>query len=166
MMQTRLIQHLFLLLVPFAFLVACSQGGESDAREFPPATAATESFRDFGDYVVHFRAFRSDELSPQVARSYGITRSQNRALLNVSIIRKEDGTIGTPVKGAISAEVHNLVGQYKNIQMREIEDDTAIYYIGETSISNAETLIFNIDVTPMGEGSRFSVRFRQQFYTT
>lgn len=165
MMQTRLIQRLLLVLMPFALLVACSQGGEND-DEFPPAAVATETFRDFGDYVVHFRAFRSDDLSPQVARSYGITRSQNRALLNVSIIRKEDGTIGTPVKGAIQAEVHNLVGQYKNIQMREIEDDTAIYYIGETSISNAETLIFNIDVTPMGEGSRFSVRFRQQFYTT
>ncbi len=165
-MHTRLIQRFLLLLMPFALLVACSQNGEDESREFPPATSATESFRDFGDYVVHFRAFRSDDLSPQVARSYGITRSQNRALLNVSIIRKEDGTIGTPVKGAIRAEVHNLVGQYKNIQMREIEDDTAIYYIGETSISNAETLIFNIDVTPMGEGSRFSVRFRQQFYTT
>ena len=165
-MHTRLIQRLVWLLMPLAFLVACSQADEDDAREFPPAAEATESFRDFGDYTVHFRAFRSDDLSPQVARSYGITRSQNRALLNVSIIRKQGSTIGTPVKGAIRAEVHNLVGQYKNIQMREIEDDTAIYYIGETSISNAETLIFNIDVTPMGEGSRFSVRFRQQFYTT
>lgn len=163
-MQTPSFRQL-LLILPVFLLAACGQGPEQE-RQIPQAAPATETFRDFGDYVVHFRAFRSDELTPQIARSYGITRSQNRAVLNISIIRKQEGTMGTPVKGAIRAEVHNLVGQFKNVELREVQDGDAIYYIGETSISNAETLIFNIDVTPMGEGSRFAIRFRQQFFTT
>ena len=165
-MQRPTFRHALVLLLPLFLLAACGQQNRQDEREIPAAAPATETFRDFGDYVVHYRAFRSDELSPQIARSYGITRSQNRALLNVSIIRKQEGTMGVPVKGAIRAEVHNLVGQHKNIELREVQDGDAIYYIGETSISNAETLIFNLDVTPMGEGSRFAIRFRQQFFTT
>jgi hypothetical protein len=165
-MQKLTWRHTLLMVLPLALLGACSQQGGQEEREIPAAGPAMETSRDFGDYVVHYRAFRSDELTPQIARSYGITRSQNRALLNISIIRKQEGTIGVPVKGAIRAEVHNLVGQYKDIQLREIEDGDAVYYLGETSISNAETLIFNVDVTPMGEGSRFAIRFRQQFFTT
>jgi DNA ligase (NAD+) len=39
-----------------------------------------------------------------------------------------------------------------------------IYYIGEIAIANAETLIFTLDVTPINEPSRFTVRFQKQFY--
>jgi hypothetical protein len=50
------------------------------------------------------------------------------------------------------------------IPIREIREDTAIYYIGEIAISNAETLIFTVYVTPINEPSRFTVRFQKQFY--
>ena len=100
-----------------------------------------------------------------MARNYGITRSQNRALLNVSIIRKEEGTLGTPVRGTVVAEAQNIVGQHKNIRMREVADETAIYYIGETSISNGETLVFSVEVTTESDAEPLSLRFRQQFYT-
>jgi hypothetical protein len=163
-MKTHLIHRLALLLVPLLVLSGCGQA-QNDERAFPAAVNATESFQDFGDHVVHFRAFRSDELSPEVARNYGITRSQNRALLNVSIIRKEEGTLGTPVRGTVVAEAQNIVGQHKNIRMREVADETAIYYIGETSISNGETLVFSVEVTTESDAEPLSLRFRQQFYT-
>jgi hypothetical protein len=31
-------------------------------------------------------------------------------------------------------------------------------------VSNAETLVFTVDVTPINETSRFSVRFTRTFY--
>ena len=49
-----------------------------------------ENYKDFGDYVVHFNALSTADLPAEVARGYGITRSKNRAMLNVSIIRKEE----------------------------------------------------------------------------
>ena len=126
-----------------------------------------ENYRDFGDYVVHFSALSTAELPPEVARGYNITRSKNRAMLNVSIIRKEEGTTGRPVTGSVSARATNLTGQLKSVTMREIIEDggAAVYYIGETQVANGETLIYTIDVTPINENSRFSATYKKQFFT-
>jgi hypothetical protein len=103
-------------------------------------------------------------LPPEVARAYDIVRSKNRAMLNVSIIRKSDNT---PVVAAVTVKASNLTGQLKNVTMRKIEEPgetTAIYYIGDTAIANLETLIFDIGVTPEGEDGLSEVRFTRQFY--
>jgi hypothetical protein len=120
---------------------------------------------DIGDYVVHFSAQSTDQLPPEVARAYNIVRSKNRAMLNVSIIRKSDNV---PVAGEVVVKTVNLTGQLKNVTMRKIEepgDKVAIYYIGETAVANRETLIFDISVTPEGEDEPSKVRFKRQFYT-
>jgi hypothetical protein len=126
-----------------------------------------ENYRDFGEYVVHFNALSTAELPAEVARGYNITRSKNRAMLNVSIIRKEEGTTGRPVTGSVSARATNLTGQLKTVEMREIieEGGAAVYYIGETQVANGETLIYTIDVTPINENSRFSATYKKQFFT-
>jgi len=130
-----------------------------------PAQASEEkNFRDFGDYVVHFNAIATDQISPDVAREYSITRSPNRAMLNVSILRKESNSPGRAVAGSVSARVVNLTGQLKSVEMRQITEGEAIYYIGEINVANGETLIFDISVTPLNETSRFDVRYQQQFY--
>ena len=157
-----------LILGPLAvlLLVACQQPQESDAvRPGAPALPATETSKDFGDYVVHFNALATDQLTADIARTYGIVRSPNRAMLSVSIIKKESGTTGTPVAGSVSASASNLTGQLKQISVREIREGEAVYYIGEVTVANEETLMFNVDVTPMNEVSRFSVRFQEQFFT-
>jgi hypothetical protein len=48
--------------------------------------------------------------------------------------------------------------------MREIHEGEAIYYIGELAITDAEILVYTIDVTPSNESSRFTVRFKKQFF--
>ena len=130
----------------------------------PPAEAAGVASRDFGDYVVHFVAISTDQLSPEVAKAYSIVRSKNRALLNVSILKKEAGTTGKPVPGSVAALVANDTGQVKDTNLREIREGDAVYYIADFAVSNAETLIFTVDVTPINETSRFSVRFTRTFY--
>jgi hypothetical protein len=91
-------------------------------------------------------------------------RSDSRIMLNVSILRKQDVGMGTPVSGGVSASAINLNGQLRGMAMREIREGDAIYYIGELAITDAETLIFTIDVTPLNEASRFTVRFKKQFF--
>jgi hypothetical protein len=125
---------------------------------------ATESSKDFGDYILHFNALTTDRLTPEVAREYSIVRSQNRALLNVSIMRKREGATPVAVSGAVAASAVNLTGQLKNLLVREIREGEAIYYIAETPVTNAETLIFTVDATPQNEASRFTVRFQKQFF--
>lgn len=143
-------------------VAACGGGSTADIPEAQPAGATSA---DIGDYVVHFSAQSTDELPPEVARAYNILRSKNRAMLNVSIIRKSDNT---PVAGTVAVKTVNLTGQLKNVTMRKIEepgDVVAIYYIGETPVANRETLVFDISITPEGEDVTSEVRFKRQFYT-
>lgn len=153
-----------LTLVPLlALLAAC--GGPGDSATVPRAQPADANSADIGDYVVHFSAQTTDQLTPEVARAYGIVRSGNRAMLNVSIVRKSDNQ---SVAGTVNVDTVNLTGQLKNVTMRKIEEPgetVAIYFIGETPVANRETLIFDIAVTPEGQSTSFDVRFKREFYT-
>ena len=142
------------------FIAACGGGG--DTPTVPTAEPAGESMKDIGDYVVHFSAQATDELSPDVARAYNIVRSKNRAMLTVSVVRESDDT---SVPADVSVKTVNLTGQLKNVTMRKIEEQDAVYYIGETPVANRETLIFDIGVTPEGAAGRSDVRFKREFYT-
>ena len=66
----------------------------------------------------------------------------------------------------VTVSASNLTGQLKSVDTREIREAQAIYYIGEVGVANRETLIFDISVKPEGETAPFTVRFRQQFYTS
>lgn len=124
-----------------------------------------EQSQDFGDYVVHFNAIGTDLLPPKVAKEYGIKRSNQRAMLNIAVQKKKLGTSVQPVTAKVAASAVNLAGQSKDIHLREIREPYAIYYIGEFSISNEETLKFTVDITPEDSSDPLTVRFRQQFFT-
>jgi len=137
-------------------------GGPGQDASVPQAQHAAASDVDIGDYIVHFSAQSTDHLSPEIARAYGIVRSKNRAMLTVSVL-KEGSTTG--VLADITVETVNLAGQLKNVTMRKIQEQDAIYYIGETAVANRETLIFNISITPEGATDTSQVRFTREFYT-
>ena len=158
-------ERFILAIAAVTMLSACGpSGGVGDGA--PAGQEITrENFIDAGDYVVHFNALATEMLPAEVARAYGIVRSDSRAMLNVSIVRKQADTIGKPVGAAVTVNASNLTGQLKSVTVRRIEEGNAIYYIGEISVANQETLIFDIEVTPEGETKPISVKFRQQFYT-
>ncbi|HWP95126.1 MAG TPA: DUF4426 domain-containing protein [Gammaproteobacteria bacterium] len=115
-------------------------------------------------YVIHYNALPTDQLAANVATAYGIIRSKTRAMLNVSVIKKVPNTTGTAVPAQVNVHANNLNGQLKPMVMRRIDEQTAIYYIGEVSVTDGETLVFDIYVTPEGEKQTFNVRFKQTFY--
>ena len=147
------------------WLSACDSGSNVNTTNTQQGVLpATESSKDFGDYVVYFNAINTDQLSPEIAKQYGIVRSRSQAMLNVSIHRKVDGGPTEAVTGAVTASAVNLNGQLKTMTLREIREDKAIYYIGELAITDSEVLIYTIDVTPGNDPSRFTVRFKKQFF--
>jgi len=128
--------------------------------------AAAQQAQQFDDYTVHYAALNSSLIAPEVARVYGIKRSNSRALINVSVLKNTGGELPTAVKAAVTATGRNLTGQTRSIEMREIiEGGEAIYYIGEMTVRNMETFDFTLEVTPEGLSTPFEVKFRQQFYT-
>ena len=147
-------------LLSIALISAC--GGPGDSADVPEAQPAGATSADIGAHVVHFSAQSTDQLPPEIARAYNILRSKNRAMLNVSVLRKADNV---PVEADVTVKTVNLTGQLKNVTMRQINEQDAIYYIGETPVANRETLIFDINVRPEGEDRATDVRFKRQFYT-
>jgi hypothetical protein len=137
-------------------------GGPTETSTVPEAQPAGATSTDIGEHVVHFSAQSTDQLPPEVAGAYNIVRSKNRAMLNVSVL--EEAT-GTPVAAAVTVKTVNLTGQLKSVTMREINEQDAIYYIGEVPVANRETLIFDISVTPDGIDESSDVRFKRQFFT-
>lgn len=128
--------------------------------------AAAQQAQQFNDYTVHYAALNSSMISPEVARAYGIKRSNSRALINISVLKNTGGELPSAVKANVTAAGRNLTGQTRSIEMREvIEGGEAIYYIGEMTVSNMETFDFTIEVTPEGLNTPFEVKFRQQFFT-
>ena len=156
-MKTTTTLIALLLLVQVA---ACS--GPGDSANVPDAQPAGATNVDIGDHVVHFSALATDQLPPDVARLYGIVRSPERAMLNVSVLQEADNKA---VTADVTVNVVNLTGQLKNVAMRPIFEGDAIYYIGVTRVANRETLVFAISVKPDGVNVASEVRFQRQFFT-
>lgn len=127
--------------------------------------ARAESSQDFGDYVVHFNALTTDLLPPKVAAEYKIKRSGNHALLNLVVLRKVLSAPSQPVTATVSGTATTLTGQQRTLELREIREPNAIYYIADFGVDNEETLTFRLDVRPEGEKDGYQVQFRQQFFT-
>lgn len=145
MISATFIPGLFLLSVCFSFTVNAQQ------------------LKEFGDYSIYYSAFTTDFLTPDVARAYKITRSKNRAMLSISVLKK--GATFRPVRARITANAVNLSSQIKTLEMRELNDQDAIYYVAVAPVANRETLRFNLAVTPEGEENTYSFTFQQEFFT-
>jgi hypothetical protein len=120
-----------------------------------------ESSGSIGDYIVHYNALSTESLPPSVARAYGITRSKNRGLLNISILKKGGNFEG--VEADVDVSATNLTGQLRNINLRQVKDQNAVYYISEFSVADRETLDFSISVKKGDQSGNF--KLRQQFFT-
>lgn len=129
------------------------------------ATPFAENSTKIPGYTIHHNALLTSDLHADVAKSYKIRRSTNRAMLNVSIIKDIAGTTGEPVTAKVTTTGKNTRGQIRNIPMREIKETDAIYYIGDFLVENHETVDFTIQVTPGGESKTHTATIKQQFFT-
>jgi hypothetical protein len=129
------------------------------------SAAYAQQSQDFGTFVVHYNTLPTEMLTPEIARSYGITRSKSRALLNISVMRKAEDGQDKAVTAEVSALATNLTGQLNRVPMREVREESAIYYLGELRVSHEETFNFEVSVKPEGESEVRNLRFRQQFFT-
>lgn len=124
-----------------------------------------ENSKEFGDYVVHYNAFRSDTISPEVAKQYGLARANNRVLINIAVLKKVMNTTGKPTSSKVTGHASNLTGQLKQLEFKEITEGNAIYYLAETKISDGEFLKFDLKIIPEGETRAARIHFNKRFFT-
>jgi len=127
------------------------------------AVAHAEISQKFGNYEVHYNALTTDELQPEVARTYKIERSKTRGLVTMSVLKKNSVGALTPVPAKLTVYATNLTQQLSNITMREIKEGTAIYYLGEFRVGPPDTLTFTATVEVAGE-PKHEMTFDQKFF--
>ncbi|WP_228517918.1 DUF4426 domain-containing protein [Aliidiomarina indica] len=118
-------------------------------------------YEQFGNWEVHYIAFPSTMLTPEIASAYNVRRSSSRGLVNISVLDAEQE--GKPAQRvAISGYALNNLGQRQNLNFRRFIEEPAIYYIAEVSHVNEDRLRFFITIT---HGDRNEeLRFVHTFY--
>jgi uncharacterized protein DUF4426 len=166
-MRTSRAVKLIFLLIPLILLGACEQqstGNQSSSSRIVYEANIHE--KEFGNYIININALTTDQLPTEVALGYKISRSKNRAMMNISV-REKQANGEMPITAAVNVIAKNLSNQQKNVTLREIKetDPVAIYYIGELPVSNEETITFELDITPAGATEALLLSYSQQFFT-
>lgn len=125
-----------------------------------PVNAA--QFETFGVYQVHYSAFTGDTLSPAVAEQYDIKRSAGNGVLNISVLKTEDGE-RTAHTAEMQATATNLLGQKHELVFKKIQEQDALYYIAQWPVTHAENVLIQVQ-GKAEEGQVFKFSFRQKFY--
>lgn len=112
-----------------------------------------------GEYDVHYIAFNSSFLQPDIAAAAGLVRSKTQGVMNVSVLKS-----GKPVAAQVSGAVKNLLGQDYPLTFKQLkEGDKAIYYLAQFPFDSRETLRFSLNVQPTG-AAPINFDFTQEFF--
>ncbi|MBY4676420.1 DUF4426 domain-containing protein [Marinobacterium arenosum] len=128
-------------------------------------SARAEQFVKYGDYEIHYNAFNSSFLQPDVAQSVGIVRGKRRALINVSVLKMQPDGSMKPVTAMVNGSVLNLIEQQQQMDFKKIDEGKAIYYIGSFGFTDDQLMRISLQVQPDANQPAFDINFEQKFYT-
>ncbi|MGY8868967.1 MAG: DUF4426 domain-containing protein [Pseudomonadales bacterium] len=129
-----------------------------------PAALAEQSI-ETDRYIIHYNAFNSSIVAPEVAQRHNLLRSRYTAMLNIAVFEKQKDGSKQAVKAVLSGNVANLIQQTQQISFTPIKEDKALYYIGSFNFGNEEIMHVTIDVQPDPNQAATKIRFDQKFYT-
>ncbi|WP_067866682.1 DUF4426 domain-containing protein [Neptuniibacter marinus] len=122
-----------------------------------------DQYVSHGNYEIHYNAFNSTFIQPDVAKNIGISRSKRRALINVSVL-KVDGNQKIPVQAVVTGTATNLADQPQKLAFKKIDEGSAIYYLAHFGFTNSQVFRLALDVQPDPNQPAFTVKFEQRFY--
>lgn len=120
--------------------------------------AMAEQKQSYGDLDVHYSAFNSGFLQPDVAAATGLIRSKTQGVVNVAVLKA-----GTASNAKVSGSVKNLLGQSTALNFKEVKEGQAIYYLAQFPFEQRETLRFTLSVQA-ADGVPHSFDFNQEFF--
>lgn len=125
---------------------------------------AQEKIEDFGEYQVHYAAFPSTFLPPEVAAANGLQRSGSIGIVNIAIMTKgENGALRT-VPGQVEGKVLNDIRQASFLGFRRIQEGDAVYFIAQYQYRPGELMTFQITARPSGHDQDLPIRFSQTLF--
>ena len=113
------------------------------------------------DYDIHYNAFNTMMVPPEVAQSYGFTRARNRALLNISVL---DSSTKKALPAVVTGTRTNIIGQLLPLEFVQIKEQNAIYYIAQLRFTEEEMWRFELQIQPDLNADAIPLKFNQTFY--
>ncbi|MBJ9977324.1 DUF4426 domain-containing protein [Pseudomonas sp. S75] len=101
--------------------------------------ARPERKQAFGDVTVHYNAFPSGTLTPEVAQASGIVRSKALGVLNLTLLKA-----GKPVTAVVGGKVKDLAGSASALSFRQVTSAGGVSYIAQFKTEQAQTLVFDL----------------------
>ncbi|MDF2274865.1 DUF4426 domain-containing protein [Aeromonas caviae] len=123
-----------------------------------PLPLRAEQMQELGPWKVHYSAFNSSFLTPEVARTYGLERSRYNGIVNIAVQNKQGVAQAVGIRG----EARNLTGTLRPLNFQEVKEGNAIYYLAVLPYRNEDTYQFTLKI--MGEGQQQTLTFQQTFY--
>ena len=124
-----------------------------------PTQAQGGQFEQLGSWEVHYSAFPSAFLQPEVAQAYNLVRSRAQAIISISVLDKDNKSAQ---RVAMSGYALNSLGQRKELNFRRITEGDALYYLSSIQHGNDDKYRFFITIRH-GNNSE-ELRFTQTFY--
>lgn len=124
--------------------------------------AMAENAKEYDEYIVYYNAFPTDSLPPEMTKQYGLKRSKNYALVNISVMKKGAG-IPTGVQSMVTGELKNLMGQTRKLNFQEIKEGKAVYYIAQVGVQSHEQVNFTIKIKPEHSKEKHTITFSKKF---
>jgi hypothetical protein len=132
----------------------------ASANNYPPMG---DSMQQFGDYQVHYNVFNSSFLTPEIAHENQLKRAKNTALLNVSVLKKQDDDTYRGITAAVKGTHDDLVRK-ERLEFKEIVEENAVYYIASFVIHHRIDVFFTVEVQVEGEPKPFKVQWQRRLY--
>ncbi len=136
------------------FLLTFAQSGQAQQSEM------------FGPYELHYSVVNTTFLSPEIAATYGITRGEKRAILNLSVREhlSEKTADRTEARAMIlKGKTWDLI-QNQTLEFQQIKEGPATYYIAEFKFINEEWRFFEVHFRPQGAEKTYTFELKHQLY--
>lgn len=124
--------------------------------------ALAERKQTFGDLDVHYIAFNSGFLQPDIAAASGLVRSKTQGVVNISVLKAGKASSAS-VSVSVSGEVKDLVGRSHPLTFKQVNEGAAIYYLAQFPFTQREMLRFTITVSA-ADGVAHSFDFNQELF--
>lgn len=128
------------------------------------AAAHAEQYVDDGRYRVHYAALNTTQLTPEVARQFGVERSGGRILLVLNAQQAGDGGRYASIPATASGTASTLLGHVQTLALRPVREADVHYVIASFETLEGEFMSVDVQVLPSGANAPIRVRFKQQFY--
>lgn len=123
------------------------------------------SDHDFGSHRLHFNVVHSMVLPATAAHRVGLTRAEDRYVLNLTVLEKRDEQpLPVPVAATrIDAQARNLLGAERKFDLIKVDEGGAVYYVVDFRVADEERLRFKLTVVVDGRDQPMEVEFDRHF---